>query len=50
MLTHAHATLASMRGWSLWDAMIDVELGEAEGLLVPLYGLGKPAVHLKRPP
>ena len=26
-----------------------IELGEAEGLLVPLYGMSKGALHLKRP-
>ena len=47
-LAYAVAAAAGMRPAEL-DAMMDVELGEAEALLVPLYGLGKPVVHLKRP-
>ena len=31
------------------DAMLNITLGEAEGILVPLYGIGKAAIHLKRP-
>ena len=31
------------------DEMIKLNVGEAEGILVPLYGLGKAVIHLKRP-
>ena len=31
------------------DEMLSMELGDAEGLLVPLYGDGKQALHLTRP-
>ena len=45
---YAVAIAAGMRPVEL-DALLDIELGDAEGVLVPLYGLGKPAIHLKRP-
>jgi len=40
---------ASGMGVDALDAMLDVSLGEAEGILIPLYGASKKAIHLKRP-
>ena len=37
------------RSQAALEAMIDTHLGEAEGILVPLYGVGKSTIHLKRP-
>ena len=42
------ATASGMTAEKL-DDMLNIQLGEAEGILVPLYGFGKAAIHLKRP-
>ena len=47
-VAYAVATAAGILPEEL-DRMIDINLGEAEGILIPLYGLGKAAIHLKRP-
>ena len=47
-VAHAVATAAGIEDGQL-DEMLDIHLGEAEGILVPLYGKGKGAIHLKRP-
>ena len=47
-LAHAVGAASGMRPAEL-DALIELEVGEAEGILIPLYGLRKSAVHLKRP-
>merc|ERR1711924_372515 len=41
-VAHAIATASGMEPDSL-DRLLDIELGEAEGILVPLYGKGKSA-------
>ena len=46
---HAVAAAAGMKTAEL-DGLLDMSLDESEGLLVPLYGVGKSAIHLKRPP
>jgi hypothetical protein len=45
---HAIAAASGMEASHL-DAMIDLDLRDVDGLLVPLYGAGKTAIHLKRP-
>ena len=47
-VAHAVACAAGC-GTDALDALIAIELGEAEGILVPLYGMSKSAIHLKRP-
>jgi len=47
-LAYAVATAAGVHFGAL-DEMLDMSVGEAEGILVPLYGDGKKAIHLKRP-
>ena len=47
-VAYAVATAAGMEADSL-DALLEVDLGDCEGLLVPLYAMGKSAIHLKRP-
>jgi len=47
-LAYAIAAASGMRAADL-DKMLNLELGDAEGVLVPLYADGRGAVHLKRP-
>lgn len=47
-VAYAVATAAGVSEESV-DEMIGVELGEGEGLLVPLYGHNRKVIHLKRP-
>ena len=47
-VAYAVSTAAGIEGDSL-EATLDIDLGEAEGILVPLYGKGKSVIHLKRP-
>jgi len=46
-IAHAVACAAGARNETL-DPVLEIDLGEAEGILVPLYG-GPPIQHLKRP-
>ena len=45
---YAVGTAAGIKAEAL-DDLLNINLGEAEGILVPLYGIGKAAIHLKRP-
>lgn len=47
-VAHAVGTAAGIDATAL-EEMLDIKLGEAEGVLVPLYGEGKMAIHLRRP-
>ena len=48
-IAHAVAAAADMKPSDM-DSMISLELGDVEGVLVPLYAMKtKPAIHLKRP-
>ena len=47
-VAYAAASAAGMRACDL-DKMLNLELGDVEAVLVPLYGDGKVAIHLKRP-
>ena len=47
-VAYAVATAAGIHPESL-DELLSIRLGEAEGILVPLYGQTKTAIHLKRP-
>ena len=47
-VAYSVATAAGIDAEAL-ERLLDIELGEAEGVLVPLYGAGKSAIHLKRP-
>ena len=47
-IAYAVATAAGMEADAL-DKLLEIDLGEAEGILVPLYAKGKAAIHLKRP-
>lgn len=48
-VAYAVATAAGCSVEAL-DAVARIDLGEAEGILVPLYGMGKEPIHLARPP
>jgi len=48
-VAYAIATAAGLETEAL-DKLLDMRLGEAEGVLVPLFGKGKSAIHLARPP
>ena len=49
-VAHAVAIAAGMRARELDTSILDLHLGESEGLLVPLYAQGKSALLLKLPP
>lgn len=47
-VAHAVACASGMDAAEI-ERMLDVGLGDVEGLLVPLFGGPKPCLHLKRP-
>ena len=47
-VAYAVATAAGVDGAAL-DTMLDLDLDDSDGILVPLYGDGKQPLHLKRP-
>ena len=47
-VAYAIATAAGLEAAAL-DELLEMKLGEAEGVLVPLFGKGKSGIHLKRP-
>lgn len=47
-IAYAVAAAAGMRSSDL-EALLNLKLGDAEGVLIPLYAIGKQAIQLKRP-